>query len=118
MTMRLVGVPTGVPSPPIEHDQAMPSRSAKVSGRSIRSLPPSTAAATDMAIGIIMIEVAVLEIHIDSTAAAAMKPATSMLGRLPTWATMPRAMRSCRRQRSIALATMNPPISSTTTGCI
>ena len=93
----------------------MPSASA---GANILAFTPSfcTASATFSAMGIIISVVAVLEIHIESSAAATMNPRIMALGREPKAATTLSAMRACRFQRSIASATMNPPSSNMTMG--
>ena len=53
---------------------------------------------------------AVLEIHMLSSAVAAMKPATSRTGEVPTRRTMASPMRVCRPQRCIARPMMKPPM--------
>jgi len=61
--------------------------------------------------------VAVLDIHILSVAAAAMKPKTSRFELLPPKArTMVRAMRKCAPLRSSAVASKKPPINNKTKG--
>ena len=61
--------------------------------------------------------VAVFEIHIDSAAAAIMKPNTTRrLLPLPTRCSNASAIRRCAPLRSMAVDRMNPPSSSNTTG--
>jgi hypothetical protein len=67
--------------------------------------------------GTIMMVVAVLLSHIESTAVASMNPPTSRLGAAPTAFRMVRAMRRCRFQRSTALAMRNPPRKRKISGC-
>ena len=59
--------------------------------------------------GIIMIAVAVLEIHIDRNAAAIMKPRTMRPAPPPTVRMIHSAIRRCRFHFSIVRAIMKPP---------
>jgi hypothetical protein len=77
---------------------------------------PHIARAAPTAIGASIKVVAVLEIHIDNSADAIMKPATIAAGRPPARATIESAMRSCRRQRSTHAASMKPPMNRNTIG--
>ena len=52
---------------------------------------------------------AVLDIHIDRTAVASMKPKTIAPGDVPTRLMTLSAIRWCRFQRSMPRATMKPP---------
>ena len=61
------------------------------------------------AIGIIIMAVAVFEIHIERNAVATMNPSTSRLGLVPVTRMICRAMRRCSPHRCIAMAMMNPP---------
>ena len=64
-------------------------------------------------IGTIITAVAVLDIHIDRNAAAAMKPSTIRAGPPPTIWMMASAMRRCRFHFSMVRAIMKPPMNST-----
>ena len=113
--MRLVGEPTGVPMPAMVAACATPSASAPPSARS--PLPSwERARAAPMAMGASMSVVAVLEIHIEISAEAHMKPATKATGRPPASEAMESAMRSCSRQRSMHAASMKPPMNRNTIG--
>ena len=61
------------------------------------------------AIGIIIIAVAVFEIHIERNAVATMNPSTRRLGLVPTRRMICNAIRRCRPHRCIDMAMMNPP---------
>ena len=104
MKMRLGGVPMGVPTPPTLAEKAIPrSRGVARAGEGARS---STARATGSSISV----VAVLEIHMDSTAAAAIKPSTRR--RLlwdPKACTMVRATRRWAPEWAIAVDKIKPP---------
>jgi len=63
-------------------------------------------------------QVAELDIHIDKIAPESIKPATSIDGRKPTKEITESAIRSCRCQRSMAFAIINPPINKTIMGCM
>ena len=89
----------------------MPSSSG--TARSGSSVFSSTASAT----GSIISVVAVLEIHIDSSAVAAMKPNTSRrLLACPNSRTMPSATRRWAPEEAIAVDRMKPPSSSRISG--
>ena len=62
-----------------------------------------------MAIGIIIIAVAVFDIHIERNAVATMNPSTRRFGLVPTIRMICRAIRRCRFHRCIDMAMMNPP---------
>ncbi len=61
------------------------------------------------AIGIIIIVVAVFEIHIERNAVAIMNPSTRRRGLVPTRRMMCSAIRRCRFHRCIDIAMMTPP---------
>ncbi len=63
-----------------------------------------------MAMGTIMIAVAVLEIHMERKAAAIMKPRTRRVGPPPIRRMTHNAMRLCSRHFSMVTAIMKPPI--------
>ncbi len=65
---------------------------------------------TAMATGVIMTQVAVLLIHMDSNAVASMKPSTRRFGLLPTRMMTLSAIRRCRFHFCIATAIRKPPI--------
>ncbi len=69
----------------------------------------ATNSMTDRPTANIMMVAAVLEIHIDKKAVAAMKPAMMPPAPVPTTSTMFNAMRRCRPQRCIAAARRKPP---------
>ena len=71
---------------------------------------PASWSITAKAIGNIIIVVAVFEIHIDKNAVATMNPKTKREGAEPTRRIVCSASRLCRLHRSIAKATMKPPM--------
>ena len=105
------GVPMGVPMPPTLAAWAIPSSKGMASfGSFARSI---TASATGSSMSV----VAVLEIHIDRTAAAAMKPNTSWRLLLPPKIfTIVSAMRRWAPLFAMAVERMKPPSSSSTRG--
>jgi len=60
--------------------------------------------------GMIIIVLAVLEIHIDRNHVATMNPSMRRRGLVPRIKMMRRAMRRCSSQRCIASAKMKPPM--------
>ena len=69
-----------------------------------------------IAMGASMSVVAVLEIHIEISIEAIMKPPTSAMGRPPASEAIESAMRSCRCQRSTHAARIKPPMKRKTMG--
>ena len=63
-----------------------------------------------MAIGIIIIAVAVFEIHMERNAVATMKPNINIRGLVPMVLMILSAIRSCSPHLCIDMAIMNPPI--------
>ena len=111
MKITLGGVPMGVPMPPTLAAWAMPSSNGQA--RAGSSDFSKTAAATGSSISV----VAVLDIHMLMSAAAAMKPNTSRrLLPPPKARTIASAMRLWAPLFSSARARMKPPSSSNTMG--
>lgn len=105
----LVGVPTRVATPPIEAENAMPSSSALK--KSFPAFPVRAFISEISAVPMVTIikVVAVLEIHIESSPLASIKPRTINLAFVPTAAMISMAIRLCRFHRCIAIAMINPP---------
>ncbi len=61
------------------------------------------------AIGIIIMAVAVFEIHIEMKPVASMNPSTRRRGLVPTTRMIWSAIRRCRFHRCIDIAMINPP---------
>ncbi len=76
---------------------------------SFRSFLGRIVAMMAMAMGTIIIAVAVLDIHIERNAVATINPKISMREFEPALLRIARAIRSCRPQRCMDIAMMNPP---------
>ena len=106
--MALVGLPTRVPSPPIDAAKAMPiiTAPAKPSVSPARTPPARTTAS---AIGIMISVVEVLEMNMLSSAVADMKANNSPVAVGAARLSKASARRRCSPTRSIASARKAPP---------
>jgi hypothetical protein len=117
------GLPMGVPSPPI-----LAAHATERSRHPVKAVSPGDNPAESplpfrtrefpiaIAIGTIIIAVAVLEIHIEINAVAVINPRIRRRGEVPAMRIICRAIRWCRFHRSIERAMIKPPRNRKITG--